>query len=113
VRLACRLIRVGLSVLVAPPSLVRAQQPTAWTLGDVLALALRQNPDVVAARLAVDSARAEQGIARALPNPVYSVIPGTPFQQSVAATLDLGPNESFAPRPRDAARRRPGSSWRT
>jgi len=55
----------------------------------VLALALRQNPDVVAARLAVDSARAEQGIARALPNPVYSVIPGTPFKQSVAATLDL------------------------
>jgi len=95
VRLACRLIRVGLSVLVAAPSLARAQQPTAWTLGDVLALALRQNPDVVAARLAVDSARAEQGIARALPNPVYSVIPGTPFQQSVAATLDLGPQRIF------------------
>ncbi|HEX9486281.1 MAG TPA: TolC family protein [Gemmatimonadales bacterium] len=94
-RLACRLIRVGLSVLVAPPSLARAQQPTAWTLGDVVALALRQNPDVVAARLAVDSARAEQGIARALPNPVYSVIPGTPFQQSVAATLDLGPQRIF------------------
>ncbi len=94
-RLTCRLIRVGLSVLVAAPSVARAQQPTAWTLGDVLALALRQNPDVVAARLAVDSARAEQGIARALPNPVYSVIPGTPFQQSVAATLDLGPQRIF------------------
>jgi len=98
VRLACRLIRVGLTVLVASPPLARAQQPTAWTLADVLALALRQNPDVVAARLAVDSARAEQGIARALPNPVYSVIPGTPFQQSVAATLDLGPQRIFRTR---------------
>ena len=97
-RLACRLIRVGLTVLVASPPLARAQQPTAWTLADVLALALRQNPDVVAARLAVDSARAEQGIARALPNPVYSVIPGTPFQQSVAATLDLGPQRIFRTR---------------
>ena len=94
-RLACLLIRVSLTVLAAPPSLARAQQPTTWTLGDVLALALRQNPDVVAGRLAVDSARAEQGIARALPNPVYSVIPGTPFQQSVAATLDLGPQRIF------------------
>src|SRR4029077_18064212 len=95
VRLACRLIRVGLTVLVASPPLAWAQQPTAWTLPDVLALALRQNPDVVAARLAADSGRPEQGIARALPNPVYSVIPGTPFQQSVAATLDLGPQRIF------------------
>jgi cobalt-zinc-cadmium efflux system outer membrane protein len=76
-------------LLLAAPA--RAQQPAAWTLDRVLATALRQNPDVVLARLAVDSARAEQGIARALPNPTYSVIPGTPFQQALAATIDLGP----------------------
>jgi outer membrane protein, heavy metal efflux system len=80
-------------LLLAAPA--RAQQPAAWTLDRVLATALQQNPDVVLARLAVDSARAEQGIARALPNPTYSVIPGTPFQQAAAATVDLGPQRIF------------------
>ena len=61
----------------------------------MLGVALRQNPDVVAARLGVDSARAEQAIARALPNPSYSVVPGTPFQHAVAATIDLGPQRIF------------------
>ncbi len=76
-------------------SFARAQGPAAWTLERVLATALQHNPDLVAARLGVDSARAEQGIARALPNPTYSVIPGTPFQQSVAATVDFGPQRLF------------------
>ena len=61
----------------------------------MLGVALRQNPDVVAARLGVDSARAEQVIARALPNPSYSVVPGTPFQHAVAATIDIGPQRIF------------------
>ena len=85
-----------LLLLVAAPA--RAQQPPVWTLDRVLATALRDNPDLVAARLAVDSARAEQGIARALPNPTYSVVPGTPFQQAVAATIDLGPQRVFRTR---------------
>ena len=76
----------------------RAQQPAGWTLDRVLATALRQNPDLILAQLEVDSARAEQGIARALPNPTYSVIPGTPFQQAVAATIDLGPQRVFRTR---------------
>jgi cobalt-zinc-cadmium efflux system outer membrane protein len=91
-----RLRRAALTILLtAAPRPARAQQPTAWTLGELLAVALHRNPDLVAARLGVDSARAEQGIARALPNPVYSVIPGTPFQQGVAATIDFGPQRIF------------------
>jgi cobalt-zinc-cadmium efflux system outer membrane protein len=85
---------IGLLLMAgAPPA--RAQQAAVWTLERVLAVALRQNPDLVAARLVVDSARAEQGIARALPNPTYSVVPGTPFQQAVAATIDFGPQRVF------------------
>jgi outer membrane protein, heavy metal efflux system len=95
-RLAGRLRRAALTILLAAAPLpAGAQQSTAWTLEEVLAVALRQNPDLVAARLGVDSARAEQGIARALPNPTYSVIPGTPFQQGVAASIDFGPQRIF------------------
>jgi len=83
---------VALLLLAGP---MRAQQAAPWTLDRVLATALRQNPDLVAARLGLDSARAEQAIARALPNPTYSVIPGTPFQQAAAATVDLGPQRVF------------------
>jgi cobalt-zinc-cadmium efflux system outer membrane protein len=99
---ACQWVRARWPVEVAlvlvgaarPPSAC-AQQPTAWTLGDVVAIALRQNPDVIAARLAVDSARAEQGIARALPSATFAIIPGTPFQRAVGATLDFGPQRLF------------------
>jgi outer membrane protein, heavy metal efflux system len=84
-----RLGPAALLLLLAGPAC--AQHSAAWTLDQVLATALRGNPDIVAARLAVDSARAEQAIARALPNPTYSVVPGTPFQQAVAATIDVGP----------------------
>jgi len=85
---------IGLLLFTTVPP-ARAQQAAAWTLERVLAVALRQNPDLVAARLGVDSARAEQGIARALPNPTYAVVPGTPFQQGVAATIDFGPQRIF------------------
>jgi cobalt-zinc-cadmium efflux system outer membrane protein len=84
-----RLGSTAVLLLLAGPT--RAQQPEAWTLDRVVATALRQNPDLVAARLGMDSARAEQAIARAFPNPTYAVVPGTPVQQAVAATIDLGP----------------------
>jgi outer membrane protein, heavy metal efflux system len=78
------------------PSL--AQQQPAWKLEQVLAVALRQNPDLIAARLRVDSARAERAIARALPNPTYSGIPGNPYQYSVALPIDLSPERLYRTR---------------
>jgi cobalt-zinc-cadmium efflux system outer membrane protein len=85
-------------LLAAAPLRAPAQQRTAWTLQEVLAVALRQNPDLIAARLHVDSARAERTIARALPNPTYSGIPGTPYQYSVALPIDLSPERLYRTR---------------
>jgi outer membrane protein, heavy metal efflux system len=88
--------RAAAVLLVAAPLPVRAQQ--AWTLAQVLAVATRQNPDLIAARLHVDSAQAERTIARALPNPVYSGIPSTPYQYSLALPIDLGPQRLYRTR---------------
>ncbi|HKW40247.1 MAG TPA: TolC family protein [Gemmatimonadales bacterium] len=82
-------------LLVAPLLPVCAQQPEAWTLARVLDVARRQNPDLVTARLRVDSARAERTIARALPNPTYFGIPGNPYQYSVALPIDLSPERLY------------------
>jgi outer membrane protein, heavy metal efflux system len=84
-------------LLISPLLPARTQQPT-WTLDQVMAVALRQNPDVIAARLRVDSARAEQTIARALPNPTYFGIPGNPYQYSVALPIDLSPERLYRTR---------------
>jgi cobalt-zinc-cadmium efflux system outer membrane protein len=65
------------------------------TLRDVLDVALRQNPDILAARLKGDSAFAEQRIARALPNPTVATLTGVPFQYSATEALDLGPQRVF------------------
>ena len=77
-------------VAVAPRA-AHAQQPTAWTLERVLAVALRQNPDLVGARLHVDSAHGEQRIARAIPNPLLNSAPNQPWQYTVTMPLDLTP----------------------
>ncbi len=86
----------------------QAPPPAPLTLEQVLAVALRQSPDVLAARLREDSARAEQGIARALPNPTVGTLTGVPFQYSATQTFDLGPQRLFrtraAARGSDAAR---------
>ncbi|HXY18666.1 MAG TPA: TolC family protein [Gemmatimonadales bacterium] len=66
-----------------------AQSPP--TLRDVVAVALRQNPDVLAARLRDDSAAAERRIARGIPNPTLGTLTGVPFQYSASASLDVGP----------------------
>ncbi len=67
-------------------------------MSDVVSYALQHNPDLVTARLTVDSSRAEQRIAGALPNPAFTVDPGTPFQYSVGARLDVGPNRLYRTR---------------
>src|SRR3989454_8698272 len=70
---------------------VRAQPPAAWTLERVLAVALRQNADILTARLRVDSAHGEQQIARAIPNPVLNSAPNLPWQYTVTLPLDVTP----------------------
>ncbi len=84
-----RAILVLLSVGAARPA--RAQQPAVWTLERVLAVALRQNADILAARLRVDSAHGEQQIARAIPNPVLNSAPNQPWQYTVTLPLDVTP----------------------
>lgn len=73
-----------------------AQAPP--TLRQVLDIALRRNPDILQARLRVDSAHGERRIARALPNPTYFGIPGNPYQYSVALPIDLGPERLYRTR---------------
>ena len=65
--------------------------PQAPTLDEVVTLALRANPDIVQARLRVDSATGEQRIARALPNPSFSSAPNQPWQYTVTLPLDVTP----------------------
>ena len=85
-----------IAVFAASPARVRAQAPfTRPTLTDVVSYALRENPDLITARLRVDSARAEQRIARSVPNPTFSTIPGNPFQYSVNEPIDIGPNRLY------------------
>src|SRR2546427_10622348 len=84
-----RAILVLLSAGAARPG--RAQQPAVWTLERVLAVALRQNADILAARLRVDSAHGEQQIARAIPNPVLNSAPNQPWQYTVTLPLDVTP----------------------
>ncbi len=76
----------------------RATAQGSPTLHDVLEIALRRNPDIVQAKLRVDSAHGERRIARALPNPTYVGIPGNPYQYSIALPLDLSPERLYRTR---------------
>jgi cobalt-zinc-cadmium efflux system outer membrane protein len=67
----------------------------ALTLDQVLARALRENPDVRLARLRSDSSRAEVSIARSYANPELAITPNNPWQYSVAAPLDVGPQRTY------------------
>jgi len=71
-------------------------------LDAVVALALRNNPDIVLAHLRADSAHGEQRIARALPNPQLGSAPNQPWQYTVTLPLDITPQRLF--RTRAAAR---------
>lgn len=95
-----RTFLLGATLLLGGPSVLLAQ--SRLTLRDVLDVALRGNPDIVAARLRVDSARGEQRIARAIPNPVVSSNPNQPWNYSATLPLDVMPQRLF--RTRAAAR---------
>ena len=60
-------------------------------LEEVVAIALRQSPDILTARLRADSAHGEQLIARAIPNPVVNSAPNQPWQYTVTLPLDVTP----------------------
>ena len=99
---------VSLMLLVCAPSGQAAAQE-APTLSAVLASAMARNPDILTARLALDSADAERRIARALPNPTITASPNSPYQYLASLPADLGPARWYRTRAsgagRDAARR--------
>jgi outer membrane protein, heavy metal efflux system len=69
--------------------------PPTPTLHDVVAFAAAKNPEIVTARLHVDSAHAEKRIAREFQNPTASLIPGVPFQYGLSEDIDIGPNRHY------------------
>lgn len=91
-------LALGLAVPMVARAQSRAPGLAAPTLRDVLEIARRRNPDIVAAQLRVDSAHAERRIARALPNPSYTGIPGTPYEYGVALPIDLNPARIYRTR---------------
>jgi cobalt-zinc-cadmium efflux system outer membrane protein len=97
-----RTIAWSAGVLLGGAGGLRAQSPPVPTLRDVLDVALRRNPDIVAARVRVDSAHGEQRIARAIPNPIVNSAPNQPWQYTVSLPLDVTPQRLF--RTRAAAR---------
>jgi outer membrane protein TolC len=89
-----------LGASLAPVSTARGQgtRPTPPTLTDLLAIAARQNPDIQAARYAIDSAHGEQQIARSFPNPAFAYAPGVPTQYLLSQQVDVGPDRLFRTR---------------
>ncbi len=68
------------------------------TLPEAISRALRENPDVLVSRAAVDSAAAERRIAGALPNPVLAGLPNSPYQYSATVALDVTPQRYYRTR---------------
>ena len=93
---------VLVSALLAGPLYAQARTP-APGLEQVVAAALSTNPDLVAARLRIDSAHGERTLARAFPNPGFGISPGLPYQYSLSTSLDLGPQRVFRTRAAGAA----------
>lgn len=95
-------LRVLVLALCLPACLHAQRDSTAraggLTLHAAIDSALRHNPDVAIAHSLVDSARAESAIARALPNPTLSVIPGTPTQYAATLPIDVGPQRTYRSR---------------
>ena len=89
-------ISLCLAALIAGHSGIVAAQGV--TLREALDLALRRNPDILIAGSVVDSARSERRIAAALPNPILSGNPNTPYQYAVSIPIDLTPNRYFRTR---------------
>jgi len=81
--------------IVAAAAGAQVATPSRPTLHDVVSIAIAQNPQIVTARLQVDSAHAERRIAKEYPNPTASVIPGVPFQYGLSDDLDVGPTRFY------------------
>ena len=88
-----------LSIILLSPAcaqpLAAQADARALTLDEVVVRAVRENPDVRLARLRADSSRAEVHIARAYANPEAAVTPNNPWQYSVAAPFDVGPQRTY------------------
>lgn len=89
----------------AGPRSARAQAFSAPTLQEAVAAAVRANADVALARLRVDSAAGERRIAGAIPPFALTSIPQVPWQYSIAAPLDIGPQRLFRTRAATEAQR--------
>jgi cobalt-zinc-cadmium efflux system outer membrane protein len=92
---------VALALLPRPSRAQASGAADGITLRDAVDSALRNNFGLRVARAQADSARAESRIARALPNPTYAVIPGTPMQYSGTIALDVGPQRLYRTRASD------------
>ena len=88
-----RSLRCLLLVAVLGARALPAQR--AYTLDELLERALSGNLDLRAARLRADSARAEIRVARGWPNPTASLTPANPYQFTVGAPVDLGPQRLY------------------
>ena len=95
----------GLSIAIAPlllfviPFSASAQTlPPAPTLDEIVTIAKAVNPDVMLARLREDSAHGEQRIARALPAFSVAAVPQVPYQYSISAPIDVGPQRTYRTR---------------
>jgi cobalt-zinc-cadmium efflux system outer membrane protein len=87
-----------LALLGARTGAAQGGSASSLTLDDAVARARVANADLAAARLRVDSARAEHTIAIALPNPVFSATPANPSQYAAQLPLDIGPARYFRTR---------------
>ena len=69
--------------------------PSPLTLPGAIAYAQLHNPDLRIASALEDSARGQARMARALPNPVFQSIPGSPSQFALGLPLDIGPQRHW------------------
>ena len=93
----CSTILVGqaLSQVVTPGVGAQATLARGVKLDSAVAIAIALSPDLITARLRVDSAHGERRIASALPNPSLSATPSNPTQYSISLSLDVGPARHY------------------
>jgi cobalt-zinc-cadmium efflux system outer membrane protein len=97
-------IAIALLLAFGVPASAPAQAlPPAPSLDEIVTIAKAVNPDVVLARLREDSARGEQRIARALPAISVAAIPQVPYQYSISAPIDVGPQRVYRTRAASSA----------
>jgi outer membrane protein TolC len=108
-RRAVRLLFAAASVLsLATPEPLAGQARPAIGMDEAVAIAMRENPDMVLARLRMDSAHGERRIARALPALSVGAVPQVPYQYTVSAPLDVGPQRIYRTRAAGAGARAAG-----